>query len=227
MPTKMNKLLMISLLCLMLLPGNIGAVVLDSLNRDQAYVKTIVERSSRIVNTLAINSGTDKEAVTNIIANRYFQLNDIYERRDSLLQALKVDPSVGKEERDNRNKTIHDEKDAALYRTHFAFPAALSLYLSEDQIVAVKDGMTFGVVKVTYDSTLDMIPSLNDEEKAQILAWLIEAREYAIDAESSGKKHEVFGKYKGRINNYLSKRGYNLVKEREEWYKRIKEREKQ
>ncbi|MFV0404352.1 MAG: DUF3826 domain-containing protein, partial [Bacteroides graminisolvens] len=34
-------------------------------------------------------------------------------------------------------------------------------------------------------------------------------------------------KYKGRINNYLSKRGYDLVKEREAWYKRIKEKEAQ
>jgi len=81
------------------------------------------------------------------------------------------------------------------------------------------------VVKVTYDATLDMIPSLKNEEKSQILAWLKEAREYAMDAENSNKKHEAFGKYKGRINNYLSKRGYDLTKERENWYKRIKVRE--
>jgi hypothetical protein len=70
-----------------------------------------------------------------------------------------------------------------------------------------------------------MIPSLKKEEKAQILAWLKEAREFAIDAENSNKKHEAFGKYKGRINNYLSKRGYDLVKEREAWYERIKVRD--
>jgi hypothetical protein len=69
-----------------------------------------------------------------------------------------------------------------------------------------------------------MIPSLQPAEKAQILIWLKEGRELAIDAESSNKKHEVFKKYKGRINNYLSKRGYNIEKEREEWGKRVKER---
>jgi hypothetical protein len=31
----------------------------------------------------------------------------------------------------------------------------------------------------------------------------------------------VFGKYKGRINNYLVKRGYDLKAEREAWYKRM------
>ena len=69
-----------------------------------------------------------------------------------------------------------------------------------------------------------MIPSFKDEETTQILVWLKEARELAIDAESSKKKHEVFGKYKGRINNYLTARGYDLKKEREEWYKRIEAR---
>ena len=84
--------------------------------------------------------------------------------------------------------------------------------------------MTYNVLHVTYSAQLDMIPTLKEEEKAQIYAWLVEAREYAMDAERSKKKHEAFGKYKGRINNYLSKRGYNLTKEREEWAKRVKAR---
>ena len=119
--------------------------------------------------------------------------------------------------KDDALKAAEYEKDAALYRSHFAYPANLSLFLDEKQIEVVKDGMTYGVVKVTYDATIDMIPSLKEEEKAQIYAWLIEA-------ENSDKKHAAFGKYKGRINNYLAKRGYDLTKEREEWYKRVKAR---
>lgn len=38
-------------------------------------------------------------------------------------------------------------------------------FLDEKQIEVVKDGMTYGVVKVTYDATIDMIPSLKEEEK--------------------------------------------------------------
>ena len=54
------------------------------------------------------------------------------------------------------------------------------------------------------------------------MTWLVEAREHAMDAESSEKKHGWFGKYKGRINNYLSAAGYDLKKEGEEWEKRRK-----
>ncbi len=39
--------------------------------------------------------------------------------------------------------------------------------------------------EVTYEATLDMIPSLKEEEKVQIYAWLVEAREFAMDAENS------------------------------------------
>jgi heat shock gene repressor HrcA len=65
---------------------------------------------------------------------------------------------------------------------------------------------------------------LTDEEKAQMYAWLCEARDLAIDAESSNKKHEVFNKYKGRINNYLSARGYDITQERKAWEERVKAR---
>ena len=200
-----------------------GAVDLNKENRDPKYVESIVNRSQKIVDKLGLTDVKAAEDVCNIIANRYFELNDIYEIRDAKVKNVKESGLTG----DAKNaalKAAENEKDAALYRSHFAFPASLSLFLNEEQIEAVKDGMTYGVVKVTYEATLDMIPSLKEEEKVQIYAWLVEAREFAMDAENSNKKHAAFGKYKGRINNYLAKRGYNLTKEREEWAKRVKAR---
>ena len=108
---------------------------------------------------------------------------------------------------------------------HNAFLTALSHELSQEQVTKVKDGMTYNVLKVTYTAYSDMIPSLTKEQKDQIMTWLVEAREQAMDAENSEKKHAWFGKYKGRINNYLSAEGYDLKKEREGWQQRIKERE--
>lgn len=218
----MKKILLLSIL---LWTGWVSAqaIDLDKENRDPKYVESIVSRSQKIVDKLGINDAKVAEDVRNVIANRYFTLNDIYETRDAKVKEIKESDLVG-EAKNNALKAAEDAKDAALYRIHFAFPADLSLFLTEEQIEAVKDGMTYGVLKMTYDSHLDMIPSLKKEEKAQIYAWLKEAREFAIDAENSDRKHAFFGKYKGRINNYLAKRGYDLTKEREEWYKRVKAR---
>ena len=218
----MKKIVLMSLL---LLCGWIsaGAVDLNKENRDPKYVESIVNRSQKIVDKLGLTDVKAAEDVCNIIANRYFELNDIYEIRDAKVKTVKESGLTG-DAKNEALKAAENEKDAALYRSHFAFPASLSLFLNEEQIEAVKDGMAYGVVKVTYEATLDMIPSLKEEEKVQIYAWLVEAREFAMDAENSNKKHAAFGKYKGRINNYLAKRGYNLTKEREEWAKRVKAR---
>lgn len=216
----MKKVIVMSLL---LLVGflSAGAVDLNKENRDPKYVESIIGRSQKIVDKLGITDAKRAEEVRNIIANRYFALNDSYETRDKKVKEIKESALTG-DAKSNALKAAENEKESALYRSHFAFPGDLSLFLDAKQVEAVKDGMTYGVVMVTYKATTDMIPTLKADEKAQIMAWLIEAREFAMDAENSNKKHEAFGKYKGRINNYLSKRGYNLVKEREEWYKRIK-----
>ena len=186
------------------------AVALDSAGRDPKYVQTITGRSMKATDALGITWTPLGQNVLNIICNRYFKLNDIYSERDSVKKTNK--------------KLAEAQCDSKLYRSHYGFLADLSMYLNPQEIDKVKDVMTFDVVKVTYEAQCDMIPTLKEEEKRQIMAWLIEARELAIDAESSKKKHEVFGKYKGRINNYLTKRGYDLTKEREEWYKRVKAR---
>jgi len=212
------------ILCLLMLVPAIKAVELDSKSRDPKYVETIVARSQKIVDKLKLKDHTVAKNVLNIVSNRYFELNDIFSKRDTSINRIKRSALKG-EARNNAQNAAQNEKEAALYRSHFAFPANLSLYLSDSQIEAIKDGITFGVVKVTFDATLEMIPTLKTEEKTQILAWLKEGREFALDAETSNKKHEAFGKYKGRINNYLSKQGYDLVKEREGWYARIKARD--
>ncbi len=208
---------------LLLTAATAAAVELNREGRDASYVETILKRSQKIVDGLGLTDAKQAEEVRNIIANRYFELNDIYEARDRRLAAVKEQGLEGEAKR-AATELATLEADSKLYRSHFAFPATLAIYLTPAQVEAVKDGMTYGVLMVTYRSTLDMIPSLTDEEKAQIKAWLTEARDLAIDAESSNKKHGVFGKYKGRINNYLTKRGYDLKAERAAWYKRIEAR---
>ena len=181
-------------------------VVLRSEGRDEGYVHTIIGRAQKATDELGITWTPMGENVRNIIANRYFALNDIYAERDSIKKTDK--------------RLAEALCDSHLYRSHFGFDADLAKYLKPQEVVKVKDVMTYGVVKVTYDAYCDMIPTLKHEEKEQIMRWLIEARELAIDAESSNKKHETFKKYKGRINNYLSQRGYDIQKEREAWEKR-------
>ena len=175
-------------------------VALKTEGQDPQYVETIKGRAQKIVNGLGLNDAQVAENVRNIIANRYFLLNDIHSKYDK--------------------KTQQDALQAELYKHHFELASALAQYLTEEQIDAVKDGMTFGRLKRDYQATQDMIPSLSEYEKKQVLIWLKEAREYAMDAADSKGKHFWFDKYRGRTNNWLSTRGYDLKKERDNWMKR-------
>lgn len=66
---------------------NAQTIKLNSDGRDKDYVNTILERSKKVTDALNI-TGTEKGTqVLNIVANRYFELNDIYEERDSLKKA--------------------------------------------------------------------------------------------------------------------------------------------
>ena len=181
-------------------------VALNTAGQDSKYVETIKGRAQKIVDGLALADAQKAVNVRNIIANRYFLLNDIHSRYSQ--------------------KNQQDSLYAELYKHHFELESALSLYLNSEQVDAVKDGMTYGRLKRDYNAQLDMIPTLKEEEKAQILVWLKEAREYAMDAADSKGKHFWFDKYRGRTNNWLSARGYDLKKERDNWMKRIEEAKK-
>ena len=198
----MKEVLFATILSLLSITAN-AQVALKTEGQDPQYVETIKGRAQKIVDGLQLTDAQKAENVRKIIANRYFLLNDIYAKYDK--------------------KTQEDALYAELYKHHFELASALALYLNEEQIDAVKDGMTYGRLKRDYKAQLEMIPTLTGEEKAQILVWLREAREYAIDAADSKGKHFWFDKYRGRTNNWLSSRGYDLKKEREAWQKRIDE----
>jgi len=201
----MKKVLFVTFLSLLSITVS-AQVSLKTEGQDSAYVETIKQRAQKIVDGLGLTDAQKAENIRNIIANRYFLLNDIHSKYD---------------------KNQQDARDAELYKHHFELASALALYLTEEQIDAVKDGMTFGRLKRDYNAQLEMIPSLTDEEKNQILIWLREAREYAMDAADSKGKHFWFDKYRGRTNNWLSARGYDLKKERDAWMKRIEDAKKQ
>ena len=201
----MKKVVYTAILSLLSLSATAQTVALKTEGQDPQYVETIKGRAQKIVDGLNLTDAQKAENVRNIIANRYFLLNDIHSKY---------------------NKTQQDALQAELYKHHFELASALAQYLSDEQIGAVKDGMTFGRLKRDYQATQDMIPSLSDYEKKQVLIWLKEAREYAMDAADSKGKHFWFDKYRGRTNNWLSARGYDLKKERDNWMKRNAERSK-
>lgn len=190
--------------------------------KEAAYTRTILVRAEKIVAPLGIADTVKSGKVRDLIMQQYRNLNEIYAVRDTKLTAAKELKQTNQELAKQQVQNIENEVNARLYTLHFDYLSKLMLYLSPAQIDQVKDGMTYGILSLTFKGYLAMIQNLTEEQKQQIMAWLVEAREHAMDAGSSDEKHKWFGKYKGRINNWLSAAGYDLKKEGEDWQKRIK-----
>ncbi|GAB3688736.1 DUF3826 domain-containing protein [Spirosoma flavus] len=181
-------------------------------DKDATYTRVVNERASKIVTTLGITDAAKADKVQELIAQQYRNLNNIHESRKSALANLT--DKTGKE-------AVETEAQAKLTALHSNYLADMERVLSPQQIEQVKDGMTYGVVPITYKGYQAMLPDLTDAQKTQILTWLTEARERAMDEGTSKEKHAMFGKYKGRINNYLSAAGIDMKKASKEWEERI------
>jgi hypothetical protein len=167
-------------------------------DEDTTYTRVITERSGKIVATLGLPDSASFYRIRAIVVDQYRALNAVYTDRDSL---LKQHPT------DSLKKIIQQDVNTKIAGLHAAYLKKLATQLDSQQIDKIKDGMTYNVRTVTYNAYVKMIPQLTDQQKAVIMADLIEAREHAMDGGSSKEKHAWFGKYKGRINNYLSTQG--------------------
>lgn len=187
------------------------------------YEKVLTERTGKIVQTLGITDSVQYKAVMNTIVHQYMDLNAIHDQYKVAVAAIKADSFKGVDKA-AAVRQQEEKKQAALRALHQQFIASLSARLNATQVEQVKDGMTYRVLPGTFSAYQDMLPQLTAAQKEQIYTWLVEARELAMDEGTSGDKHKVFGKYKGRINNYLSEAGYDLKKETAAWQQRLKER---
>lgn len=195
-----------------------------AVEKELAYRKVVFERSAKIVKGLELSDSVKALKVTNVIAKQYQDLNDIYILRDNAKATIKAETADNKDAAATRLKALEDETTAKVDKLHPKYLKSLAKAgLTNEQIDKVKDGMTYNVLNVTYTAYQSMMPNLTEAQKTQIMTWLTEAREHSMDAESSEKKHAWFGKYKGRINNYLSSQGIDMKKEEAAWMARIKE----
>ena len=185
------------------------------------YLEVLQNRAQKIVTNLAIADESKALEVRDIIAKQYWDLNKIHDGKDAKIKVLKAS-GIDNKTLDVKRDKLKAKAQKRLGKLHKKYIKILNKNLTAEQVEGVKNGMTYNVMPNTYKAFLDMLPQLTQVQQKQIFDWLVEAREHAMDAGSSKEKHGWFGKYKGRINNYLSKEGYDLNKASKEWHERLK-----
>lgn len=191
---------------------------------NKEYWDVVSGRAAKIVTALGLNDTEKDKRIQDLIASQYYRLNGIYDGNDAKIKKMK-DSGIADAELDTKREAIKAQQTKDIQALHDAYVKVLSEELTKEQVDMVKDGMTYNVAPNTYRAFLDMIPDLTDPQKKFIWDALVEARDHAMDAGSSKEKHGWFGKYKGRINNYLSKEGYDLNTISAEWHERLRARD--
>ena len=183
-------------------------------DREAEYTRAIEKRADDVLAALSLDDAAKAGRVREALLAHYRALRDWHDANDAELKKLKAGPDK------SAAQGRVDEIKASLKSLHDGFVERLSKDLTAEQVETVKDKMTYNVVRVTYDAYQQMLPDLTDEQKAKILQTLKDAREEAMDGGSADEKHAIFGRYKGRINNYLAAEGYDLKKASKDWAER-------
>jgi len=176
-----------------------------------AYYSGVIERrTTGIVTDLALADAAKSNRVHETIMSQYRSLKARDEEIDAKLKEMA--------KQDGGKATDR----AGLFQTmskplHEQFLSKLSADLTPEQVETVKDKMTYGKVKFTFDGYCSIVPGLTDQDKAKIMEMLKAAREEAIDGGSAKEKSDIFQKYKDQINEYLNTHGHDVAKAYRDW----------
>lgn len=192
---------------LSLLLGNFNP--LNAEDADAAYTRVIAQRADRILDPMEITDAAVRERVQGIVMQFYRDLSALQDAHETAAKALK-ESGVAEDAVDTARRVLDLEFEKERHAVNLSFTGQLYASLSAEQVVAVKDGITYGVVPLTFGVYQEMLPDLDADKRHFILAQLCEAREYALTSGSSHGRHQAFGRAKGRINNMLSQAGIDM-----------------
>ena len=172
----MNAVIVCRLLSAVFLLGVVPepVPVVEPADPDPAYTAVIDKRARDIVDTLALDDADTARQVQSLIADQYRSLSMLLDTRDAHIKAMAsqtdtpaaAEPAV---------QALKDMTQSLLEQLHTRYLLKLSALLTPAQVDRVKDGMTYGIVQVTYNSYLEMLPALTETQKSTIMAYLVEA----------------------------------------------------
>jgi Protein of unknown function (DUF3826) len=192
-------------------------------DEEAAYTRAIEKRADDILDVLKLEDAAKARRVRRAVLAQYRGLRAIQDSRDAMTESVRAGSGTDKERAETLIRKSREEAETLASSLNQIFLSTLSQSLAPEQVEQVKDKMTFNKLQVTYNGYLEMLPRLTEDQKRSIRDTLVQARDRAVYAGSAEEKTEVFNKFKGRINNYLSSQGYDLKRASAEWAERLRQ----
>ena len=183
---------------------------------DAEYSKVVAQRAEDAVAAAKMTDAAKAGQARAAVESYYRDIRELDSKRDADIKSMNVgknNPAV---------KMRQDARQAMAERRVKQLSKDLDAVCTHDESEAIKDKIVYNVRPITIAAYNDELPKLTDEQKKFIADALMEGRDMALTGGTSKEKHEWFGKYKGRIGNYLAKQGYDMKAEGAAWAERLK-----
>lgn len=167
----------------------------------------IEAKATEWVKALNLNDAAKEARVRNAIATHLKAVRDWHNAHPLTEVPAGINPATGNT-LSSMDRTIisHSAKPASV---HENLMNVLKAELTPEQVETILDKYTIGKVEFTMKGYKAIVPDLKPEEEAQVLSYLKQAREQAIDFKNMKEISAIFEIYKTKCEQYLNSNGRN------------------
>ncbi len=177
---------------------------------EDAKAKSDAEQQKKAgewVASLNLNDADKEARVKNAIYNHLQAIRDWHNEHPFTTVPAGINPATGNRLSDLDRQVIANS--AMPKSVHEDLMNALNKDLSPEQVEMILDKYTVGKVAFTMKGYKAIVPDLKPEEEAQILTYLKQAREQAIDYKNMNQISAIFEIYKTKSEQFLNSNGRN------------------
>ncbi|MFL5771711.1 MAG: DUF3826 domain-containing protein [Flavisolibacter sp.] len=167
----------------------------------------IIARAGEWISALHLNDAAKEDRVKAAIATHLRAVRDWHNEHPASTVPAGINPATGNHLSDMDRDIIANS--AMPKSVHDGLMKVLNTELTPEEVETVLDKYTIGKVAFTLQGYKAIVPDLKPEEEAQILVYLKQAREQAIDYKNMKEISAIFEIYKTKCEQYLNSNGRN------------------
>jgi len=165
------------------------------------------KKAAEWVGTLNLDDAEKEARVEKAIATHLKAIRDWHNEHPFTTVPAGINPATGNKLTELDRQVIANS--AMPKSVHEDLLSALNKDLNPEQVELVLDKYTVGKVAFTMKGYKAIVPDLKPEEESQILIYLKQAREQAIDFKNMNQISAIFEIYNTKSEQYLNSNGRN------------------
>jgi hypothetical protein len=177
---------------------------------DEQRTKSDADQEKKAAEWVAALNLNDREKETRVksaVASHLKTIRDWHNEHPYTTVPAGINPATGNKLSELDRQVIANS--AMPKSVHEDLMNALNKDLMPEQVETILDKYTVGKVAFTMKGYKAIVPDLKPEEEAQILIYLKQAREQAIDFKNMNQISAIFEIYKTKSEQYLNSNGRN------------------